>query len=282
MTDKSRLFLLISGLLLSFTLSACVTDPIAWSPDGRYIAFIGGNDQRLWLWDSHTDETRKLTDKEISACRFLPNGREIVYAEESNNIADFYKIDIHTNHLEPLVQQASPYFDISNDGRYFFYLKDAPEDNNVSLWQKDLTTNENVLLTAHSEHDIQCVDADQAGERFLMTLDDGNIAFWEKGQKGEPRILKHKDNALLVFPQWLDENRYIYFDAKKDDEEGDLIVDSIDKSHPKTLCENAFYWDVPSLTADGKSAIVTVMFDGNISQLVESRSIQWKSNAYYR
>lgn len=265
---RQRLISIFSlNLLLVFALSACVTDPASWSPDGRYLAYIGGNDQRLELLDTLTQEHRTLTDAGIIQCRFLANGQEIVYAVETNNKADFYTVNIQSGQSDVLVQQVSYYFDVSDDGRFFYFLKEN-ESNGTDLWQRDLSTREDSRLFGKDGEEIQCVDADSTGNRFLLTVDENQIVFWEKGQN-DYQLLKKKEEGGLFFPQWLDTKRYFYFEVEKDKENGNLMLASLDESNPTKLIENAFIWDLPSLSRDKKSVFVTQTNEQKNSKLVQ-------------
>lgn len=265
-----RLISILSfNILPIFLLAGCVVDPVSWSPDGRYLAYVGSTDQRLCVLDSQTHEVKTLSDDSIVACRFLPNGQEILYGAGAgkDNEVDFYKVDINTGEREYLVPKASFYFDTSDDGRFLYYIK-SNENNGADLWEKDLITKQDARLLGQESREIQCVDADPAGNRFLMTMDDCNIVLWEKGQ-ADCRVLEKKEGGNLVFPQWLDATRYFYIDMKKDSDTGNLMLDSIDAPNPKILIENVYTWDLPSLSPDKKSVFVTQKTNHDFSQLVK-------------
>lgn len=56
----------------------------AWSPDGRYLAFLSDRDERrqakLWIWEAATRRTRKVSDVSVRTSRiqWLPTSEEVL------------------------------------------------------------------------------------------------------------------------------------------------------------------------------------------------------------
>ena len=75
-------------LLFAALLGGCFFERLSWSPDGRYLVFTGGEDGKLWRWDSETEKTEELilqlasensldppkaVEQNVVACRHMPN-----------------------------------------------------------------------------------------------------------------------------------------------------------------------------------------------------------------
>ncbi len=267
-------FILITaiGFILVISLSGCVTNPIAWSPDGRYIAFTGMDDEKLWVWDNQSQTITLYNDDHIRECRFVNNGEELLYTksrQDPGEYYDFFKTNIHSHGEEVLVEKAALFFDTSDDGKYLFYLKEDEEKKQCELWQIDITTKENTRLFGQQDLNIDFVDVDSSGQRFLFTADKSHIALWEKGDTGKLKLLKENNTRDLVFPQWLDHDRYFYYETDNDNDVGNLILDSIKSPNPNILCQDVCVWDLPSITPNKKTIIVSVRLDEKNSQLIE-------------
>lgn len=127
--------LALTVVLLLF-IPACL-DPIAWSPDGRYIAFAIGDDQVLQLWDSKTGTIRAFeTIGEVISCRFLPNSKEILFLVDKALMS----VSIETGKIRTVVtgleEDNAMIYDTSRNGKYLYYIKETDEGGNQLLQKR--------------------------------------------------------------------------------------------------------------------------------------------------
>jgi len=58
----------------------------AWSPDGRYVAFLSDRDNteeaKLWVWDARTDSLRKVSDVRVQTyeVQWMPDSKQVLLA----------------------------------------------------------------------------------------------------------------------------------------------------------------------------------------------------------
>ncbi len=270
MRTKHVFHITIIFLCLGFVMTGCITDPMSWSPDGRYLVFVGMDDQKLWLWDGQQQTASLLVDEDVIGCRFLSSADELIYLkplEGQSETCEFYKINIHNKNRQKIVENARFYFDISDDNRSLYFMRDNKEKNATELWRKDLVDNKETMLLSKDNSEIFCVDVDAGGKRFLLTVDETYLALWREGDK-ELRMLHDGGEHELAFAKWVDDDRYLYFVSDNDNETADLYIDSLSKSNPRMLCENAFLWDAPSIDLTRKSIVITKVVGHEETRLI--------------
>ena len=83
----------------------------AWSPDGRYLAFLsdrdGSSQAKLWLWEPNTGNLRKVSDirvRMMRAMQWLPDGKGILLSV----LPDSLKPDDHLSKMQGTVDKQKP------------------------------------------------------------------------------------------------------------------------------------------------------------------------------
>lgn len=107
-----------------------------WSPDGKYIAYIGDitGESEIWLQPSEGGAPVQLTkdnDTYIRNFYWTPDGGKIIYTDRKNRIVE---VDVASRKKRTLVQNPGGEFrqvSISPDSKWLAYTKS--DDNNMSV-----------------------------------------------------------------------------------------------------------------------------------------------------
>jgi len=118
----------------------------AWSPDGRFVAFISDREgeMNLWLRDLATGADRRLTSGAGGDYQpdWSPDGRTLVFFSARAGSPDLWTAEIASGELRRLTSdpgiEINPFF--SPDGRRIAYQADAT--GRFELWLLDLATGE--------------------------------------------------------------------------------------------------------------------------------------------
>ncbi len=114
---------------------------VAWSPDGRRLAFgvFARGDRRLAIYDVERDRIERRIDvPDIEGMRhpaWSPDGRSIVFSARTDGASDLYRLDLATNEVERLTSDG--YTDIqpafSPDGRRIVFVTDRGPATSLDL-----------------------------------------------------------------------------------------------------------------------------------------------------
>ncbi len=239
----------------------------AWSPDGRYLAYIsrrGPIQYPLWqnvsdaqvivIYSVETGQERELSPKvnRYIRLRWSPDGRALATRSGSKG-RGLYRIDARTGEVTPMVLEQprsflAPHFDWSPDGKGFFYF--YGNQGELRLARRDSETGQETVLyrTASPPH-----------PRGLAFSRDGrNIAF-AMGEPatgsdalpslalyvmpatgGEPReLVRFQEPGYLPrFERWdwAPDGRYlVYAKGNPQDQKSELWRIAVDGGKPEKL-----------------------------------------------
>lgn len=165
---------------------------VAWSPDGRYLAFdadSGGQQSDIYLYDVQSKILRKLTNDVFTDLTpaWTPDSRTIYFisdrtkytsgAETARNFdmwdhdvdaRDIYRISVDNGSIERVTKDpdVGKYsLQITPDGAYLLYTADY---NGISnLWKLDLATGRKAALT-NSLQEVSQISLSQDGTKLLF------------------------------------------------------------------------------------------------------------------
>ncbi len=127
----------------------------AWSPSGRFVAFLGTfdscNNANLSLYITEIGgKSRRSLNIIGSVVKWLPPGDSVLIINEGLFIGGgLIKYNLNTLEKTPLgIQTRLPFFDVSDDGRYIYY--EGPKIDSTSaggIYRFDFTDSSVVAIT---------------------------------------------------------------------------------------------------------------------------------------
>ncbi len=228
---------LITAIFLLFFVPACF-DPIAWSPNGRYMAFTHPEGSILRLWDSKYDTIRTFEHlKDIVSCRFLPHGREMLLLMEDGLMrASMDTGKIRTVETE-LAGGGIGTFDISRNGKYLYCAK---EEQGLSqllrkrLWHPSQTK---MLYESDKEIGFPAINHDEA-KLLFSTSDESNQLCLLDVQNGSVEVIHEDSERSFCWNQWIGRDQLLYVLFEEDDDEGTLCVYDLSNNQETPLCDS--------------------------------------------
>ncbi|HIJ74303.1 MAG TPA: hypothetical protein HPP83_09405 [Candidatus Hydrogenedentes bacterium] len=270
----------IALVLFALLLTGCY-EMIAWSPDGRYLAFVGPGDMKLWQWDTETSQTTMLSDKEILACKYLNGGEAILLAKQhgqSDEYLDLVQLDLKSGDLTRLAEKTLAYsYDVSNDGKRLYYITERFPENlpyrTSEIHERTLGDSSADMVLLEQKETIGFVSVAPRTRRILFTNAEPEIKVsGSEREAAEAVLLLDADSGAietiltgppgrsLWWPTWLDEERVIYLlDTEESDEVGVLYAYSMKTQKSIKLLEHIQLMVRPSVSPDGKTVAVTAM-----------------------
>ncbi len=285
-------------------------ETLSWSPNGRYLAFVGPDVGKLWIWDTMTDEAAPSgwDDDRIVHCRFITDEDLVVFKllEGSDDNSALWKGRLGDEPLEGLTEETTPWsYDVSPDGKYLYYVRQLDRDSGsdkdgVSIFAalgKDSTDAEGgspeyALVQKHlrKRRDDKVLLELEEEPTFPKVAPSGSrISFFtENGENGGIHVLDLKtgkvtrvvtgfDRFTFYWPQWLDEDTMLSIRLSEKDAEGEeffgtLVRHDLENRVTTALCKKAFAYDPPSLDEERTKAVVTV-FTGDIEKDEDGESL---------
>ena len=140
------------GVTRNLTRSSSSNDRgAAWSPDGKWIAWIGDatGETELYLYDVKTGETRQLTsgsDTYIRALQWAPDSKHIYYTDRKNRFVEVSPADGRRRTVMECPEAEFRGVDISPDSQWLAYTRPAANEMGI-VYLRNLTTGKEYPVT---------------------------------------------------------------------------------------------------------------------------------------
>ena len=232
------------------TLTAEGGPPVAWSPDGRRIAFTSMRDgnSEVYVMNADGSGQRRLTrdPAQDSVRAWSPDGRKIAFVRQRARGSDVYLVNPDGGGQRRLTRNAEPSYDVvwSPDGRKIAFLSRRDDNSEIYIMNADGSGLRNLTR-------------DPAGDStFAWSPDGRRIAFSSKrdgtwdvhlmnadgsGQRNLTRGPAYDGN-----PAWSPDGRKIAFGRA-----GEIYVMNADGSGQRNLTRNPAHDYVPAWSPDG-------------------------------
>ncbi|NQT16739.1 MAG: protein kinase [Planctomycetes bacterium] len=165
-----------------------------FSPDGRYLLTVGGNEARLWNLAAGQEVMRLSPHSAVASANFSPDGKHIVTGSWDNSARIW---NAETGLGERKLERGHTRFVnsaiFSPDGTK---VLTASDDNSVRTW--DANTGE-LLPTAFVGHEdrVRSVEFSSDGKRVLTASNDKTARIWD-AETGQPlSVLTGHGQAVL-------------------------------------------------------------------------------------
>jgi WD40 repeat protein len=191
----------------------------AWSPDGKWLAFIrsaNGQGARVYLLDPGTRQQREVTSMAVmpwSAVAWSPDSQRLAFAAERSSEVWVYTVGVNGGEPEPLVEGFSPAW--SPDGSRLAFGSQrtgALEVFSVRADGSDLrqltSTTSQVIRRTGSWSPVWSPD----GSRIAFASSrDGSLDIFLMNADGQQQVNLTQNRALdSVDPAWLPDGRLSY------------------------------------------------------------------------
>ncbi len=231
--------LTVAVVLLLFV-PACL-DPIAWSPNGRYIAFSFEDYETLHLWDSKTGAIRVFDSIcDVVSCRFLRHGREILFLVDEALMT----VSIETGKISTvatgLETDNAMIYDISRNGKYLYYVKETDEGVN-QLLRKRLwhPSQERILYTSEADIGFPAVNSDGTKLLFSSAEEDGSTLYLLHLPDGHVTPVQTNNARMFAWSQWVDPDHLVYTLWDGDADTGTFCRYDLSSGVETELCDSA-------------------------------------------
>ena len=250
------------------TLTAAAGPRVAWSPDGRRIAFVSNRDGNSDVYVMNADGSgqRRLTRNAapLNDPAWSPDGRKIAFLSDRDDNSEIYVMNADGSGLRNLTR------DPAGDSTFAW----SPDGRKIAFSSKREGT-----------WDVHLMNADGSGQRDLTRgpADDGNPAWSPDGRKiafgrdGEIYVMNadgsgqrnltasvlRADPADDGNPSWSPDGRKIAFGR-----DGEIYVMNADGRGLRRLTRNPASDGSPVFSPDGRKIAFTTKRDGNLEVYV--------------
>jgi serine/threonine-protein kinase len=258
-------------------LAVHVVDPwdphsFAWSPDGRWIAYVNSNPfwlsgpnvaaSSIWILDATGGEPMRVTDEEhlnVSP-QWLPDSRHLLFVSDREGARGIYVVGVGPDGPSGSPRSVVPSSDahsisVSADGRKLAYSRFIENQN---IWSIPIPSSGTISI----REAVQVTTGNQVVELHALSPDGEWIVF-DSRRQGENDIYKQRldgGSQQLVAdftghaydPDWSPGGSEIAFEAS-----GGILVVSADGGTPEVAADFPGYDGGPSWSPDG----LTIAFD---------------------
>jgi Tol biopolymer transport system component len=192
-----------------------------WSPDGKEIAFIGGqhgtdeSTSELYVIDATGQNLRQLTHNTAQeyGVSWAPDGRRLVFGSKQSGTWQIYTINADGTGQTLLDSGGGNAPAWSPDGRTIAFTSDRAGHDSIYLM--DAAGGHVRRLTLDDNHDDNAAWAPD-GRRltYAATLNGTNDIFMIDADGGHPRNLTNSPNRDDIVPRWSPDGRVIIFSSK--------------------------------------------------------------------
>jgi serine/threonine-protein kinase len=246
---------------------------LAWSPDGRWIAFVHGNilwrmgtnvmGVAIWMVDADGGQPVQLTDEEhlnVSP-QWLPDSRHLMFVSDRDGARGIYVLEVGSEgprgSPRSIPSSSDPHtISVSSDGRKLAYSNLVEKQN---IWSLPIPTSGTVSITDA----VQITSGNRLIESHSLSPDGEWIAFDGSG-RDDMDIYKQRlaggTAQLLVdvigdamSPEWSPDGTELLFEGPTEaaDDNNDLFVVSADGGSLRRLTDYSDYDGRPAWSPDG-------------------------------
>jgi len=246
---------------------------LAWSPDGRWIAFVHGNilwrmgtnvmGVAIWMVDAEGGQPVRLTDEEhlnVSP-QWLPDSRHLMFVSDRDGARGIYVLEVGSDGTRgsprSIPSSSDPHtISVSSDGRKLAYSNLVEKQN---IWSLPIPASGTVSITDA----VQITLGNRVVENHSLSPDGEWIAFDGSGRDDldiYKQPLAGGTAQLLVdvigdamSPDWSPDGTEISFEAPTEaaDDNHDLFVVSADGGSLRRLTDHSGYDGRPAWSPDG-------------------------------
>ena len=165
-----------------------------FSPDGAYLATVGGNDARLWDVKSGREGVHFSPHGSVASARFSPDGKHIVTGSWDNTAriwnaqSGLAERKLEGGHTQYVNDAAFSPVDPTK-------VLTASDDKTAKLW--DVTTGRVVARFVGHEGRVRTAVFSSDGQRVLTASNDKTARIWDAATGKCLRVLKGHEQAVL-------------------------------------------------------------------------------------
>ncbi|RKN04287.1 DUF5050 domain-containing protein [Aquimarina sp. BL5] len=207
---------------------------VAWSPNGKKIAFYGKyDDKKTWsIRTMHIDGTnrKRLThakNKWDNAPDWSPDGKSIVFAREYKNSEGFWYPEIWIMNADGSEQRqitslrgSNPIF--TPDGRIVFSWEFEDKTSAISI--VDIDGKNVIRLTHHSAQEWHPEVSPDGSQIAFMSDRDGNFEIYVMDIDGSNQKRLTNNNVDDWYPSWSPDGSHLIFSAATGEKREDRTI----------------------------------------------------------
>ncbi|GEM_PF-6589688 len=256
---------IVLNSMICLCLIGCKYPPFSWSPDGKRVAFIGPDDERLWIWDTQNGKATRHArnpDEPVKYCQWLLLDDDILLGTGSKNESEmkFYKLDIQSDAVYEIADGVEMFtFTVSDDGRYLYYAKEISEDEKrYEFYEKDIAHPDTERALFQCKEQITFPAIDSSRSRILFSVESKKIYLYEMGQDS-PRVLLSDEELGFYWPTWIDDETILFTAATDENSDvGTLYVYSLKERTRREIGRNVYTLGQPSFNPNHRLVAVTM------------------------
>ena len=237
--------------------------PVAWSPDGRRLAFASGREgnPEVYVMNADGSRQRRLTRNAAPSYELAwsPDGRRIAFLSRRDDNSEIYVMNADGGGLRNLTRDPAgdSTFAWSPDGRKIAFMSKRDGTWDIHLMNADGSGLRN--LTRHPASDS--APAWSPDGRKIAFGRDGEIHLMNADGSGLRNLTRHpaSDSA----PAWSPDGRKIAFGR-----DGEIYVMNADGRSLRRLTRNPASDGSPVFSPDGRKIAFTTRRDGNLEVYV--------------
>ncbi|MCC7451276.1 MAG: PD40 domain-containing protein [Anaerolineae bacterium] len=200
---------------LTHNTSGAAIGALAWSPDGKHIAFQVGD--AVYVMDQDGQNSHRILDKQAGSLAWSPDGRQILLEVRVNNTLELYVMNADGSSLRNLTNNTADDFSASwsPDGNHILFV--SKRDGNLEIYVMDTDGSNPRNLTHNDEIDVTpdwspdgtyiAFTSRRGGsnEIYVMKADGSHVRritnIYDLHTSAE-RLQRHEAVGIAIAPKW--------------------------------------------------------------------------------